>query len=83
MVKRYECMNKKICDILFLFICISLIFNTIPQIIQIGYIGGIFSNKLITYLLIISLFYTMYCEYKYSNILKDFNIFKIYIYIYI
>ena len=54
-------MNKKVVDILFFLISLFLIFNNIPKIIQMNFIGGgILGNKLVLYPLIIGLIYTIY-----------------------
>ena len=72
-------MSKRICDILFLILCICLIFLNIPPIIQMNTLGAVVGNKLVFYPLFVSLVYTFYCEYKYKNILINFAKFKKYI----
>lgn len=64
-------MNLKICNIIFLFISLSLIFNNIPKSIQINFIGSILGNKLTFYPVIVGFVYTLYCQYKYKNVLVD------------
>lgn len=66
-------MNKKICDKLFFVICFVLIFNNIPNILQMNLIGSILADKLVFYPLIIGCIYTIYCQYKYKNVLINFN----------
>ena len=63
-------MNKKAINILFFLISLFLIFNNVPKIIQMNFIGGgTLGNKLVFYPLIIGLIYTIYCQYKHKNIL--------------
>ena len=62
-------MNTKARDILFFIICISLIFNNVPKPIQMNFIGGLVGNKLVFYPLFIGILYTVWCEWKYKNIL--------------
>lgn len=64
-------MNNKIRDVLFFIICISLIFNNIPKPIQMNFIGGPVGNKLVFYPLSLGIFYTIYCEWKYKNIMVN------------
>ena len=64
-------MNKKIRDLLFFIIVFSLIFNNIPEPIQMNFIGGPVGNKLVFYPLFIGFIYTGYCNYKYKNIFVD------------
>lgn len=76
-------MNYKVINILFFIICFTLIFNNIPQIIQMNFFGGIVGNKLIFYPLVLGIIYTGYCQYKYKNILVYFNNFLKFCSIYI
>lgn len=76
-------MNKKVCDILFLILCICLVFLNIPQIIQMKLLGSVVGSKLVFYPLIIGLIYTFYCEYKYKNVLVNFAKFKKYIFLFL
>ena len=62
-------MNTKARDILFFIICISLIFNNVPKPIQMNFIGGLVGNKLVFYPLFAGILYTVWCEWKYKNIL--------------
>lgn len=68
--------NRKICDILFSFIVFSLIFNTIPQIIRLNFIGGAFARQLAFYPVLIGLIYTGYCQWKYGNVLIHFRVYR-------
>ena len=61
-------MNKKIRDTLFFIIVFSLIFNNIPEPIQMNFLGGPVGNKLVFYPLFIGFIYTGYCHYKYKNV---------------
>lgn len=76
-------MNKKICDKLFFVICFVLIFNNIPNILQMNLIGSILADKLVFYPLIIGCIYTIYCQYKYKNVLINFNKVKKYVFSYL
>lgn len=63
---------NKIRDYIFFLICIALLFNNIPKIFQINFIGNVLGDKLVFYPLIIGFIYTTYYQYKYKNILIDF-----------
>ena len=63
--------------------CICLIFNTIPENLQIGFLGGSLSSKLIIYLLIIGFIYTGYCQYKYKNVFVNLDNIKKYIIVFL
>lgn len=75
-------MNKKIRDTIFFIICFTLIFNNIPEILQLNSIGGFMGKKLVIYPLIIGLIYTYYCQYKYKNVCVYFKQFRIFLFIY-
>lgn len=60
-------------SLLFFLICLFLLFNNIPKYIQINFIAGILQDKLVFYLIFISLIYTLYCQYKYKNIFVNFT----------
>lgn len=72
-------MNCRIKDFLFLMLTITLIFNNIPQCIQINFLGGPIGNKLVFYPFVICLGYSIYCQYRSENILKNYKIFLKYI----
>lgn len=76
-------MDKKILNILFLFIIISLIFNSIPKPIQMNFIGGILGNKLSFYPFIVGFVYILYCQYKYKNALVNLDKFLKFIVLYL
>ena len=76
-------MNRKICNIIFFFMCFSLIFNNIPNSFQLNFLGGPVGNKLVVYPLIIGVIYTAYCYYVHNFVLPDFRWFKRYILIFI
>lgn len=76
-------MNKRVCDILFFTLCICLIFLNIPKMIQMNFLGSVVGSKLVFYPLIIGLVYTVYCEYKYKNVLINFGKFKKYIFLFL
>ena len=50
-----------------------LIFNNIPKIIQANFLGGIFGKRLVFYPLFFGFIYTLYCQYKYKNVLVNFD----------
>ena len=76
-------MNKTIRDIIFLCICCLLIFNNIntPKILY--SLGGPLGNKLAIFPLIIGFIYTLWCQYKYHNVLEKKKCFFIFCIIYI
>lgn len=76
-------MNKKIKNTLFVCISIFLIFNNIPKVIQMNFLGGSVVNKLVFYPLFIGFIYTIYCQYKYKNILVNFDKFIKFIAVYL
>lgn len=76
-------MNTKICNLIFLFISIFLIFNTIPKTIQMNLVGGILQDKLVFYPVFVGMIYTLYCQYKYKNVLMNFDKFFKFVVIYI
>lgn len=76
-------MNRTIINYIFSFISVSLIFNNIPKIIQMNFIGGILQDKLVFYPLFIGLVYTIYCQYKYKNVLVKFDKFVKFIFAYL
>ena len=76
-------MNKKIRDNIFLVICCALIFNNVPEAIQLNSIGGVMGKKLLIYPLLVGFVYTAYCQYKYKNNINHFKIFKRFILFYI
>ena len=53
-------LSNKIKYVLFFIICFSIIFNNIPQIFQMNFIGGAIGNKLIFYPVFLGLGYTLY-----------------------
>ena len=73
----------KRCNIIFFIICFCLIFNNIPKILQMSFIGGGFGEKLSFYSLLIGFIYTIYCQYKYENVLVNFNKFLKFILVYL
>lgn len=64
---------ERIINKIFCFICLFLQFLAIPQIIQVGVIGDILYSKLVFYPIFIDLIYTLYCQYKYKNVLVNYN----------
>ena len=76
-------MNYKIRNILFLLISFFLIFNNVPKVIQQNNIGGSLLDKLVFYPIFIGLIYTVYCQYKYKNVLVNFDKFLKFILVYL
>lgn len=74
--------NEKFINHLFLLTVFALIFNNIPKTLQANFIGSILQTKLVFYPIFISLIYTLYCQYKYKNVLVNFNKFLKFILIY-
>ena len=75
-------MNKKVINLLFFIIVLFFIFNNIPKALQINFIGGILQTKLVFYPIFVSLIYTLYCQYKYKNVLINLDKFLKFIVIY-
>lgn len=76
-------MNTKIKELLFGAICIVLIFNNIPPKINMLFLGGPVGKKLVFYFLNMGFLYTAYCQYKYKNVLVNFDKFIKYIFAYL
>lgn len=76
-------MNQNIRNVLFFLIIFCSIFNQIPYAINLptNILGWAF-DKLSTYPILIALIYTLYCQYKYKNVIVNFKYFKKYIFIY-
>ena len=70
-------------NILFFFITFVLFLNNIPKSMQIKYLGGILQGKLVFYPIFVGLIYTLYCQYKYKNILVNFKKFSKFIFVYL
>ena len=76
-------MNKKICNLLFYLIIISIAFNNIPNNIRIPFIGDFLADKLVFYPILVGLIYTIYCQYKYKNVCINFAIFIKFVCVYL
>lgn len=76
-------MNNKIHNILFFIISIFIIFNNIPKVIQMNFLGGSVGNQLVFYPLFLEFIYTIYCQYKYKNIFINFDKFIKFIAVYL
>ena len=50
-------------------IFLSLVFNEIPRNLQMNFLGGPVQSKLVFYPLFIGFIYTIYCQYKYKDVL--------------
>jgi hypothetical protein len=75
-------MNRKINNIIFFVLCITLIFNNTPSIIHVNALGNVIGDKFILYPLMIGFIYTLYMQYKYKSVFVDFQKIKLYILIY-
>lgn len=75
-------MNEKVCDALFTLIVASTIFNYIPHLVQMNFLGGPVGMQLVFYPLVSMMIYSMYCQISKKNIFVDYNLFKRYIIIY-
>lgn len=64
-------MNRKICNFIFFILCFSLIFNNIPKIIQLNFLGGPIGSKLTIYPLLAGVIYSVFCHYKYRDVFVD------------
>lgn len=73
--------NKNI-NFLFLLIIFTLIFNDIPKVIQVSFVGSVLQTKLVFYPIFIGLIYTLYYQYKYKNVLVNLDKFLKFIVIY-
>lgn len=69
-------MNTKYIDIIFTMLVFSLPFNYIPCILWQNFLGGAFGNDLVIYPLFMGLIYTVYCQWKYKNVVYKWNLFK-------
>ena len=75
-------MNSKYKDKIFFIVCITLIFNFIPESIQMNFLGGPVGSKLVFYPLLIGMLYTLCCSWKYKNS-PNIGLFTKYIFLYI
>ena len=64
-------------------IFLSLVFNEIPRNLQMNFLGGPVQSKLIFYPLFIGFIYTIYCQYKYKDVLVNFDKFIKFILVYL
>ncbi len=73
-------MNEQIRDNIFFLACLSLIFNLIPYVLQLNFLGSGFSSKLSWYFLLIGFLYMAYTSRNHLSIrrstIKDSVIFK-------
>lgn len=76
-------MNAMIINKLFFVLCFALAFVSIPKVIQINFLGGPVQSKLVFYPLFIGFIYTIYCQYKYKNVLINFDKFTKFIAVYL
>ena len=64
-------------------IFLSLVFNEIPRNLQMNFLGGPVQSKLVFYPLFIGFIYTIYCQYKYKDVLVNFDKFIKFILVYL
>lgn len=76
-------MSTKVCDIILGMIIFSLIFNTIPQILRLNFLGGSLAGQLTLYPLLIGMIYTIYCQWRYRNIFIYWDAFCKFIWLYV
>ncbi|HJI09563.1 MAG TPA: O-antigen ligase family protein [Phascolarctobacterium faecium] len=76
-------MKKILINRIFFCICFLVIFNNIPEKLQMNFWGGPIGGKLVFYPLTIGVIYTLYCQYKYKNILVHFDKFLKFCFLYI
>lgn len=76
-------MNRKVIDIIFAFLVFALPFKYVPRILWQNTLGGPFGNDLVVYPLLIGFVYTLYCQWKYGNVLCKWGIFRKYIGVYV
>ena len=69
-------MNKKIRDVIFWCICFSIPFVDIPNFASMYFIGGQVGNKLVFFPLVLGVGYSLYCQWKYKNVLINFSEFS-------
>lgn len=76
-------MNKNIRNSIFFFIVFCSIFNQTPYVINLpANIFGWAFDKLSAWPILFGSIYTLYCQYKYKNVIVNFKYFKKYILIY-
>ncbi len=76
-------MNTKIRNAIFFLMVFSFIFNNIPRPVQLSFIGGPVSAKLLIYPLLAALGYSLWCQYKYKNVFVDIRPFARYIAVFV
>lgn len=76
-------MQRKICNIIYFFLVAFLIFDNIPNLLRMNFIGGILANKLSFYPFIVGFVYTLYCQYKYKNVLVNLDKFFRFVMLYL
>ena len=76
-------MQRKICNIIYFFLVAFLIFDNIPNLLRMNFIGGILAIKLSFYPFIVGFVYTLYCQYKYKNVLVNLDKFFKFVMLYL
>ncbi len=64
-------MNSRIRDGIFFSMVFVLIFNRIPNSVQLGFLGGPVGGKLEVYPLLAAFLYSFYCQYRYGGVFSD------------
>lgn len=76
-------MNRQFIDIIFAVLVFSLPFKYIPKVFWQNFLGGPFGQDLVVYPLLIGFIYTIYCQWKYKNVVYKWNVFKKFIFSYL
>lgn len=76
-------MNAMIINKLFFVLCFALAFVSMPKVLQMNFLGGVLQSKLVFFPLVIGFIYTIYCQYKYKNVLVNFDKFLKFILVYL
>lgn len=76
-------MNNKIRDTILFLITFTFVFNNIPIMLQMNFIGGPIGNKLAFYPLLMGIFYTLWCEYRQGSLLVEKKKFLKYVIVYL
>lgn len=70
--------HTEIRDFLFLIMGICLVFNNIPDIVQLKFLGSGIGNNLVAYPILFGAIYTIYCHLKSGNVLVEYKRFLLY-----
>lgn len=73
-------MNRKIIDTLFILILISAPLKYANQVFALpGFVGGPFARDFVIWPLLLGLIYTLYCQWKFGDVIYEWHKFKKYI----